>query len=123
MKANNSLPKSKRLNDKKAISAVFDNANAVRHPVLILLGRANGLHYPRLAIIVAKKNVKKAHDRNRLKRLIRESFRCHQNQQALMGHDIVVLVKSGMNSEENLNIWAILEKQWQRYQKRYVQSA
>ena len=45
----------------------------------------------RLGIVVAKRNVKLAVDRNRLKRLVRESFR--QQQEHLGGLDIVVIIK------------------------------
>ena len=86
-----SLQKPKRLCERRDIDAVFNQANAIRHPAMILLAKANGLHYPRLAIIVAKKNIKKANARNRIKRLIRESFRLQQHQ--LAGHDFVIIVK------------------------------
>lgn len=46
---------------------------------------------PRLGIVVAKRNVKLAVKRNKLKRMIRESFRLQQ--QLLMGLDVVVVVK------------------------------
>lgn len=52
---------------------------------------------PRLGIVVAKRNVKLAVERNRLKRAIRESFR-HQCQQ-LTGLDIVVVVKKNFVSQ------------------------
>lgn len=45
----------------------------------------------RLGIVVAKKNIKLAVDRNRLKRLVRESFR--KQQLGLLGLDIVVIIK------------------------------
>lgn len=45
----------------------------------------------RLGIVVAKRNVKLAVNRNRLKRLVRESFR--QQQLHLRGLDLVVIIK------------------------------
>jgi ribonuclease P protein component len=45
----------------------------------------------RLGIVVAKRNVKSAVARNKVKRLIRESFRKQQEQ--LSGLDVVVVVK------------------------------
>ena len=39
----------------------------------------NNLEHPRLGLTVAKKHLKRAHDRNRIKRLVRESFRLSQH--------------------------------------------
>lgn len=111
------LTKSMRLCERRDIDTVFNQANAVRHPLMVLLGRRNGLHYPRLAIIVAKKNIKKANDRNRVKRLIRESFR--HNQQAIAGHDLVIIIKKGFDCASNPEIFTLLEKQWAKFLKRY----
>jgi ribonuclease P protein component len=59
----------------------------------LLLARHNQLEQPRLGLVIAKKQLKRAVDRNRVKRIARESFR-HQLQ-ALAGVDVVVLCRSG----------------------------
>jgi len=48
--------------------------------------------YPRLGIVVSKRNCALAVNRNRIKRIIREQFRLKQH--ALHGIDLVVLLKS-----------------------------
>lgn len=53
----------------------------------------------RLGIVVAKRYVKLAVARNKLKRLIRESFR--QQQQVLSGLDVVVIVKKNFDTVAN----------------------
>ncbi len=67
---------------------------------------------PRLGLAIAKKSVPLAVDRNRVKRVIRESFRLHQHQ--LPAADIVVLARpgSGKNSPEQLR--QLLERLWTR---------
>ena len=40
-----------------------------------LLRRENRMGYPRLGMVVAKRNARRAVDRNTVKRMIRESFR------------------------------------------------
>lgn len=111
------LGRALRLTVQRDVNAVFDDANAVRHPLLVLLGKANTLNHSRIAIIVAKKNVKKATQRNRLKRLIRESFRV--SQAMLPQSDFIVIVKQHLHKQANKDIFAIVEQTWERYRKRY----
>ena len=56
----------------------------------------------RLGIVVAKKKVRRAHERNRVKRLARESFRLHQQQLDLL--DIVVMPKVGIEAIPNAEL-------------------
>ena len=50
--------------------------------------RVNGLGISRLGLIVPKRHVPRAVDRNRVKRLLREWFRHHQER--LQGSDVLV---------------------------------
>ena len=63
----------------------------------------------RLGIVAAKRNVKLAVDRNRLKRFVRESFRLQQQQ--LSGLDLVVLIKKDFASSDGgvVNLSEILK--------------
>lgn len=56
-----------------------------------MLARVGEQPQARLGIVVAKRNVKLAVERNKLKRLVRESFRMQQ--QNLNGLDVVVVIK------------------------------
>lgn len=56
-------------------SRVFKEAVPFRVQGITLLARSNGLVYPRFGFVIGKKQVKKAYLRNRLKRVLRESFR------------------------------------------------
>lgn len=86
---------------------------------VLLLARHNELGRPRLGLVIAKKQVKLATRRNRLKRLIRESFRTRQQQ--LPALDVVVLVRRGLAGLENDQVSVILDKQWARLCKRAAQ--
>jgi len=66
----------------------------------------------RLGLAVAKKCAKRAVDRNRLKRLARESFRQHK--QSLAGFDIVLLARHASVSATNQELLKSLEKHWSR---------
>ena len=57
----------------------------------------NALGHPRLGLVVSKKTAKRAHDRNYMKRVIRDWFRLNQHQ--LPPHDFVVRVRQAFNRE------------------------
>ncbi|TAN52911.1 MAG: ribonuclease P protein component [Methylococcaceae bacterium] len=84
--------RSDRLLNARDYSNVFANASRASNRYFTILRRSNGLAHPRLGLVVAKKNIKKAVQRNRVKRAIRESFRL--NKPALPKQDFVVLVKA-----------------------------
>ncbi len=59
---------------------------------MLALYRPSSNSYPRLGMIIGKQHVRRAADRNRLRRVIRESFRHHQEK--LKGLDIIVVLRS-----------------------------
>lgn len=84
-----------------------------------ILARANGLQRHRLGMAVAKKACAKAVGRNRIKRVIRESFRqtmaSHTPDQAL---DIVVLPTAAATNQSNQTLDKSLFAHWQRLTKK-----
>lgn len=84
---------------------------------------ANTLGQSRLGVIASKKVSKRAVDRNRLKRVVREAFR--HNLSPLVGGesgngpglDIVVLAKKAACGTENKNLFQSLDKHWLAVQK------
>ena len=76
-----------------------------------VLARDNGLDVPRLGIAVGKKVIRRAVGRNRIKRLVRESFRHHAD--ALGGVDIIVLGRFG-GSASNDALRRSLATHWKR---------
>ena len=93
--------------------AVFEQPFRASTPQLTLLARENSLEKPRLGLTVAKKHLKRAHDRNRIKRIVRESFRLKQQQ--LPCYDFVFVAKAGIGKLSNTELFEILEKLWQRH--------
>lgn len=65
----------------------------------------------RLGLIVSKKVAMKAVERNRLKRLIRESFRCQPN---LKPADYVVMAKPSAKGVINKQVMSDLMNMWQQ---------
>ncbi len=83
-----------RLKSPKEFQAVFDqNEFRVGSPSVLVLAKPNELEYARLGLVMRKKFVRFAHDRNRIKRIIRESFR--HSQYRFAGLDCVVLTRPG----------------------------
>ena len=82
---------------------VFNNAIPSVSSQLTLLARFNNSDNPRLGITLSKKRVKFAHDRNRIKRIIRESFRLQR--QTFPNIDIVVVGKTGVDKMSNQELW------------------
>lgn len=106
-----------RLLTAKDYKAVFDNAQwKVSNKELLFLARPNGSTTPRLGLVIAKKHIRLAVQRNRIKRLIRESFRLHQIQ--LQGIDIVVLARGKADQKDNAAVLYNLADLWQRLIKR-----
>ncbi|MCX7116742.1 MAG: ribonuclease P protein component [Legionellales bacterium] len=95
--------KSRRLLKKSDYDVVFSDAQRWVNSDFIVLYRANALGHARLGLAISKKMVAKAHDRNRLKRLMRETFRQHR----LPAFDLIVLAKKGVSEKQN---HAILDK-------------
>lgn len=90
------FPKSHRLCTATEFKHVWDKAKRLSDQYLILVNCKNDLGYPRLGLSLAKKNIRLAKNRNRLKRVARETFRTRQA--ALGGVDLIVIVKKGADS-------------------------
>ena len=95
---------------------VFSKAIPAVSPYITLLAKHNESACPRIGITLAKKRVKFAHDRNRIKRVIRESFRHNKHQ--LPHVDIVLIGKSGLDKLTNDEIFALLNKLWKKISHR-----
>jgi ribonuclease P protein component len=114
--------KSKRLLTAKDFQFVFSSAEVKTScPELLLLARFNQQPQSRLGLVIAKKHVKLAVTRNRLKRQIRESFRLQTDN--LPSLDIVILARSGCGGLDNPSFNRILEKQWQRLIRRATEKS
>ncbi|CUX95670.1 Ribonuclease P protein component [Candidatus Mikella endobia] len=83
---------------------------------IIIISRLNTLGHPRLGFTIAKKYIKKAHERNRIKRLIRESFRLKQHN--LLTMDFIVFTKKDFTQINNHTIIEILDKVWNDHYRR-----
>ena len=106
------FPKILRLNNPEEYRAVFDCSEVkVAHPAYLLIARLNKKKYSRLGLVVGKKNVPKSVARNRLKRLVRETFRQFSIDPPV---DVVFLSRRGVTDIGKQEIYSILTKAWKR---------
>ncbi|QJQ95591.1 MULTISPECIES: ribonuclease P protein component [Halomonadaceae] len=110
------FPRRLRLLNAGEYRHVFDHAaHKVHGKGLLALACDNGLEAPRVGLVFSKKNVKRAVDRNRLKRLVRESIRLRQHR--LPAVDIVVLSRRGVHELDNATLHRQLSGMWRRLEK------
>lgn len=111
-----SFPRTLRLNTPDSYRNVFAKPSKFYIKGLTVLYRKNDLAHGRLGLAISKKYAKHAVVRNRLRRLIRESFRLHAH--LLNGYDIVVLANRKIILTE-INSWLEeLPLKWQSLSKR-----
>jgi len=84
--------------------------------LLTILASPNELGEPRLGLAIAKKHVRHAVGRNRIKRQARECFRL--NQTNLPAVDLIVLAKKPAASASPARLRASIERHLQRITKR-----
>ena len=107
-----SFGKAKRLLNAKDYSRVFDGTEAkASHKRLLLLAKRNNSSRHRLGLVIARKNVRLAVERNRIKRVAREFFRTLQEEEP--GMDVVLLARHGLDQLDNAELSTILRQQWQ----------
>ncbi|MBZ5487416.1 ribonuclease P protein component [Halomonas aquamarina] len=110
------FPRCLRLLNAGDFSHVFEQADLKVHGKgLMALARMSTRGYPRFGLVVGKKNVKRAVDRNRFKRLVRESARLRQHH--LPSMDIVILAKRGAQDIDNETLSRQLHGMWKRLQR------
>ena len=108
----NRFEKRHRLLDQAAYERVFRGASRSRDTYFTVLFRRRDEETPRLGLAIAKKHCKQATARNRIKRIVRESFRHHQA--LLAGLDIVVMNQPAARLANNQDLFASLEQHWRR---------
>lgn len=94
---------------------MFTGSKRAGDEYFVVLGQNNQLALARVGLAIARKHIKTAVGRNRIKRLVRESFRQHQH--ALSGLDLVVMLRRDATGLTNQEIFRRLEKHWQHIRK------
>ncbi|MDV3240348.1 MULTISPECIES: ribonuclease P protein component [Methylocaldum] len=110
------FPRTRRLSTAADFQRVFEQPCKSADQYLTVLARTNGRDYPRLGLAIARRQIRNAADRNRIKRLIRESFRLQQS--LLGGVDFVVMARSAAIQADHDTIRSSLHKHWENLVRR-----
>ena len=112
------FPPSARLLRPEDYRRVFDTpAFKVGSAAFLLLAQHSDTSNSRVGIIVAKKHVRRAIRRNRIKRLIREQFRLNRPSPNV---DLVVLARSAADNMDNAQITSELARLWSDLQRKAI---
>ncbi|MFK8012260.1 MAG: ribonuclease P protein component [Marinicellaceae bacterium] len=112
------LPKKVRLLNKADYNNVFKKSVKVSNSSFLILIHKTSKPYSRLGLVISKKVDKRAVQRNRIKRIIRESFR---NTNFDIQCDYAVLARGKVTSLENKDIFNAINKLWFQAQNKVKQ--
>jgi ribonuclease P protein component len=107
-----------RLLSARDYDRVFQQPQKSSGKALTVLARRSGRELPRLGLAIPRKQIRRAVERNRIKRLIRESFRRHQD--LLHGLDVVVIGRRDLMNKNARAVFACLEKHWRQLSQRGI---
>ncbi len=98
-----------KLTGPKEFRRVFHSLLQVKG-VLRVYAHANRHSRPRLGMAISRRHAAHATERNRIRRVVRESFRLHQHQ--LGAWDIVVTATPGIEHKTNKELFELLVRHW-----------
>lgn len=107
-----SFPRNHRLITKAEFKCVFDRSNKVTQRHLLALFKPNEKPYARLGLVIGKRFVNSAVARNKIKRVMRESFRL--NQKRLAGFDIIIIARHQCDTLDKAKLREGIDKLWEK---------
>ncbi|MCG8379807.1 MAG: ribonuclease P protein component [Proteobacteria bacterium] len=104
-----------RLRRPKDFQKVFSSKQRSVDDLFLFLFEKNNREYARLGLAVPKKHIQRSIDRNRIKRVIRESFRHKKHH--FTGLDIVVMVRKPVKNINRKQFDLVLDKHCKKINK------
>lgn len=107
-----SFPRSHRLTTKADYKSLFDKSNKVSQRSLLVLFKPNQKSNARLGLVIGKRYIKSAVVRNRTKRVLRESFRFHQEK--LTGLDVIIIARQWCDKLSKQKLREGIDQLWEK---------
>jgi ribonuclease P protein component len=114
------FPRRARLLKPDDFKAAFESGKREQMPLFSAVVCSGHGEQVRLGLAVARKAVAEAHDRNRIKRHIRESFRLNQHRLPFV--DLVILPRTAAARAPAAELRQQLEKLWTRLAEKWPKS-
>ena len=114
------LPAQRRLRRKPEFDAVYARGRRMGNGFFGVTARFNDEGHPRLGMAVASKLAGGSVERNRIRRVVRESFRLHQHE--LPAVDLVVSARPRSRGATNSELRAAIEELWGKVKQQCVSS-
>lgn len=111
-----SFSRAQRLLSKSEFDAVYQSGRKFGDPHFLIIAYNSQRSHPRLGLSVSARTVGNAVNRNRIKRIIRDSFR--QISFRLPAVDIVVNTRNAASEASNATLRSSLENHWLTVVKR-----
>jgi ribonuclease P protein component len=112
MRGRLTLPAQRRLRRKSDFDAAYARGRRTGNALFGVTTRSNEVGQPRLGMAVAVRVAGSSVERNRLRRIIRESFRLHQHE--IPALDIVVSARERARHAPGAELHASLAALWKR---------
>jgi ribonuclease P protein component len=106
------LPREARLRRAADFAAMRQGSGRLGGRCFSVRYRANGLDQARLGLAISKRVSKRAVERNRIKRLLRESFRRHRHELPPM--DLLVMARESAVSLPGPQLLAEIDALWRK---------
>lgn len=107
------FPKSVRLLSASDFSQVFDSPKKIGSQALLILYKENSKGLSRIGFALSKRRLARASERNKVKRVIRESFRAQQKD--LPNVDIVVIARQGLKKLDRAKLREHIDTLWTKF--------
>lgn len=105
-------PRAARLTRPSEFKKVFAQSQRQSDACFAVLALPADSTGARLGLVVPRRMQRRAVDRNRIRRLVREHFRLHQHR--LPAVDVIVMVREGLKGQPNEKLRDSLERHWQK---------
>lgn len=109
-----------RLTDPAQFRRVFERPERLGDRHVTVLARRNDGACARLGLAVGRRKIPRSPDRSTFKRIVRESFRAHQDD--ISGYDVVVLPKPAAATADRSALRASIDRQWAILRRRAADS-